>query len=158
MLIASGMKTIPFLTNTRIFVPFLVITDMWKNIGFGSIIYLAAIAGIDVTLYESAEIDGAGHFAKIWHITLPGIAMAISVNLILSLSGVLNGGFDQIFNLDPTGTVFDIIDTYLYRIAFAEGSNYAVATALGLFKSVIGLALILLTDKAAKKVSGVGIW
>lgn len=153
-----GFDSIPFLTKREYFVPFLVVTDVWKGMGFGSIVYLAAISGIDAELYESAELDGAGRLQKMWYITLPNIAMAISVNLILSMSGILSGGFDQIFNLDATGTVFDIIDTYLYRIAFSSGSNYGLATALGLFKSLVSLLLILVTNKAANKISGVGIW
>ena len=153
-----GLESIPFLTKREYFVPFLVVTDVWKGMGFGSIVYLAAISGIDAELYESAELDGAGRLQKMWYITLPNIAMAISVNLILSMSGILSGGFDQIYNLDATGTVFDIIDTYLYRIAFSSGSNYGLATALGLFKSLVSLLLILVTNKAANKISGVGIW
>lgn len=153
-----GLESIPFLTKREYFIPFLVVTDVWKGMGFGSIVYLAAISGIDAELYESAELDGAGRLQKMWYITLPNIAMAISVNLILSMSGILSGGFDQIYNLDATGTVFDIIDTYLYRIAFSSGSNYGLATALGLFKSLVSLLLILVTNKAANKISGVGIW
>lgn len=153
-----GFESIPFLTKREYFVPFLVVTDVWKGMGFGSIVYLAAISGIDAELYESAELDGADRLQKMWYITLPNISMAISVNLILSMSGLLSGGFDQIYNLDATGTVFDIIDTYLYRIAFSGGSNYGLATALGLFKSLVSLVLILVTNKAANKISGVGIW
>lgn len=153
-----SLESIPFLTKREYFVPFLVVTDVWKGMGFGSIVYLAAISGIDAELYESAELDGAGRLQKMWYITLPNIAMAISVNLILSMSGILSGGFDQIYTLDATGTVFDIIDTYLYRIAFSSGSNYGLATALGLFKSLVSLLLILVTNKAANKISGVGIW
>lgn len=153
-----GFETVPFLTKREYFIPFLVVTDVWKGMGFGSIVYLAAISGIDAELYESAELDGAGRLQKMWYITLPNISMAISVNLILSMSGILSGGFDQIYNLDSTGTVFDIIDTYLYRIAFSSGSNYGLATALGLFKSLVSLLLILVTNKAANKISGVGIW
>lgn len=153
-----SLESIPFLTKREYFIPFLVVTDVWKGMGFGSIVYLAAISGIDAELYESAELDGAGRLQKMWYITLPNIAMAISVNLILSMSGILSGGFDQIYNLDATGTVFDIIDTYLYRIAFSSGSNYGLATALGLFKSLVSLLLILVTNKAANKISGVGIW
>ena len=153
-----GLKAIPFLTKREYFVPFLVISDIWKSMGFGSIVYLAAISGIDVALYESAELDGAGRLQKMWYITLPNIAIAISVNLILSLSGILSGGFDQIYNFDSTGTVYDIIDTYLYRIAFSSGSNYGLATALGLFKSLVSLLLIILTNKATNEISGVGIW
>ena len=108
--------------------------------------------------FESAELDGAGKLAKVIYITLPSLATTISINLILQLSNVLNGGFDQIYNLDSTGIYFDIIDTYLYRKAFSEGANYSLATVLGLFKSVIGFVLIIITNAVANKLGDAGIW
>ncbi|HEY8391090.1 MAG TPA: ABC transporter permease subunit [Clostridia bacterium] len=153
-----GLSPVPFLTSRSHFLPFLVISDIWKNMGFSSIIYLAAISGIDNSLYEAADIDGAGRFSKMRYITLPSIAVAISINLILQTSNILNGGFDQIYNLDTTGTFYDIIDTYLYRIAFVEGANYSLATALGLFKSVVGFVIIIITNKIANKLGDAGIW
>lgn len=154
-----GLGPYPFLSKSSLFLPMLIVTDIWKNMGFGSIIYLAAIMGIDSSLYEASLVDGANRFQRMVHITLPGIVMAISINLILSLSGILNGGFDQIFNLYsvPVYDVADIIDTYVYRIGITDG-EFGIATALGLIKSVIGFALILIVNKVTNKLGGVGVW
>ena len=154
-----GLVPFPFLSKSSLFLPMLIVTDIWKNMGFGSIIYLAAIMGIDSSLYEASLVDGANRFQRMVHITLPGIVMAISINLILSLSGILNGGFDQIFNLYsvPVYDVADIIDTYVYRIGITDG-EFGIATALGLIKSVIGFALILIVNKVTNKLGGVGVW
>ncbi len=154
-----GLGPYPFLSKSSLFLPMLIVTDIWKNMGFGSIIYLAAIMGIDSSLYEASLVDGANRFQRMVHITLPGIVMAISINLILSLSGILNAGFDQIFNLYsvPVYDVADIIDTYVYRIGITDG-EFGIATALGLIKSVIGFALILIVNKVTNKLGGVGVW
>ena len=154
-----GLGPYPFLSKSSLFLPMRIVTDIWKNMGFGSIIYLAAIMGIDSSLYEASLVDGANRFQRMVHITLPGIVMAISINLILSLSGILNGGFDQIFNLYsvPVYDVADIIDTYVYRIGITDG-EFGIATALGLIKSVIGFALILIVNKVTNKLGGVGVW
>ena len=154
-----GLKGIPFLTEENWFIFTLVFTDIWKGMGYGSIIYMAAIAGIDQEQYEAATIDGANRWQKMKFITLPGLAMAITVNVILSLSGVLNGGFDQIFNLysPVVYETADIIDTYVYRMGIVSG-DYGAATALGLVKSIIGLILIVSTNKLIKKLGGEPIW
>ena len=154
-----GIGPIPFLSDPQWFLAITIITDIWKNMGFSSIIYLAAISGIDGEQYEAAMIDGANRWQRVRYITLPGLVPAISIQLILSLSGVLNAGFDQIFNMysPVVYSTADIIDTYVYRIGLGDG-NYEIATALGLFKSVIGFVLILITNKAIKKTGGEGIW
>lgn len=154
-----GLGPFPFMSKSSLFLPMLIVTDIWKNMGFGSIIYLAAIMGIDSSLYEAALVDGANRFQRMTHITLPGIVMAISINLILSLSGILNAGFDQIFNLYsvPVYDVADIIDTYVYRIGITDG-EFGIATALGLVKSLIGFLLILIVNKVTNKLGGVGVW
>ncbi|MDD6200111.1 MAG: ABC transporter permease subunit [Firmicutes bacterium] len=154
-----GLKGIPFLTDENWFLFTLVFTDIWKGVGYGSIIYMAAISGIDQQQYEAATIDGASRWQKMRYITLPGMAMAITVNVILSLSGILNGGFDQIFNL-YSPVVYgkaDIIDTYVYRMGIVAG-DYGAATALGLVKSVIAFILIVSTNKIIKKLGGEPIW
>ncbi|MBP1989453.1 ABC transporter permease [Paenibacillus eucommiae] len=154
-----GFEPISFLTSNVYFVPMLVASDILKEAGWGTIIYLAALAGIDPEQYEAAMIDGANRWHRLIYITLPGISTAISIMLILSLSGILNAGFDQIFNL-YSPLVYpsaDIIDTYVYRIGLLEG-KYSLATALGLFKSLIGFILIVITNKAAKMLGGSGIW
>jgi len=154
-----GYESIPFLTSNAYFVPMLIISDILKEAGWGTIIYLAALAGIDPEQYEASMIDGANRYHRLRYITLPGISVAISIMLILSLSGILNAGFDQIFNLyNPlVYASADIIDTYVYRIGLLEG-KYSLATALGLFKSVIALILIIIANKVAKMLGGTGIW
>jgi len=138
-----GIPKIFFLGNPDWFPYVLATTDVMKEFGFGTIVYLAAIAGINPALYEAAVIDGAGRWKQTWHITLPGIVPIIVLLLTLSLGNVLNAGFDQVFNLyNPSVySTGDILDTYVYRIGLGSG-QYGVATAVGVFKSVISLALI----------------
>lgn len=138
-----GAKPIFFLANENLFPFVLVATDTWKNFGYGTIIYLAAITGIAPSLYESSRIDGANRFRQAIHITLPGILPIVALIATLSLGDVLNAGFDQVFNLySPvvykTG---DILDTLVYRIGLLN-NQYGVAAAIGLFKSVVSMAFI----------------
>ncbi|MFA5629839.1 MAG: ABC transporter permease subunit [Dehalococcoidales bacterium] len=157
-----GLGPVSFLTSSGPFLTFIILSDIWKGMGFGSVLYLAALSGIDPCMYEAARIDGANRLQRIRFITLPGIAPVISIQLILSLSGILNGGFDQIYNLysEPVYDVADIIDTYLYRIGFEGGisHNIELSTALGLFKSVVAFVLIYFTNRAANKIGGTGVW
>lgn len=153
LLLALGMeKPILFLSSNRFFQPVLVVTDCWKGFGYGTIVYLAALTGIDPQLYEAAAIDGAGRGQNLWHVTLPGIRPTIILMATLSLSNVLNAGFDQVFNLyNPlvyeTG---DIIDTYVYRLGLID-RQFSVSTAVGLAKSVISFVLIALSYGLASK-------
>jgi putative aldouronate transport system permease protein len=147
-----GMQPIFFLGDDKIFPFTMVATDIWKSFGFGTIIYLAALTDIDPTLYEAAVVDGASRWQQTRHITLPGIAGTIIMLTTLSLGNILNAGFDQIFNLySPlvyrTG---DIIDTLVYRTGIMN-YQYGVATAVGLFKSVVSLLLIGIAYKLAAK-------
>ena len=129
-----------------------MITDIWKNTGWGAIVYLAAIAGIDPGLYEAAEIDGATRMQRIWHITLACIRPTIVMLLILKLGSVLDAGFDQIYTLYNTQVyeVADIIDTWVYRTGL-EQLNYSTATAVGLFKSIIGTILVITVNSIARR-------
>ena len=138
-----GITPPDFLGDPKVFPVTVIVTNIWKNFGYGSIIYLAAISGVDTSLYESAEIDGAGRFKKMWHITLPGIRACIVLLMVLSLGGILDGGFDQIFNLYSIQvySTGDIIDTLIYRIGL-QNTNYSVGTAVGLMKSLISFILI----------------
>jgi putative aldouronate transport system permease protein len=152
MLRAAGKQTIPVLTNPRLFQPLLVFTEVWKNTGWGAIVYLAAIAGIDPGLYEAAEIDGASRMQRVWHVTLACIRPTILMLLILKLGSVLDAGFDQIYNLynPQVYRVADIIDTWVYRTGL-EQLNYSTATAVGLFKSVIGTILVATVNSIARR-------
>lgn len=149
---ALGIKPIYFLGDKRWFPVTIVFTDVWKNFGFGTVVYLAAITSIDPSLYEAAAIDGATRLQQTRYITLPGIKMIVVLMMVLSLGNVLNAGFDQIFNLySPlvyeTG---DIIDTLVYRLGLVD-AKYGPATAVGLFKSVVSFVFISLSYFAAYK-------
>jgi len=138
-----GLEPIFFLGDNKWFPFTLIVSDVWKNFGYGTIVYLAAITGIDPGLYEAATIDGANRWHKAWHITIPGMRMVIVLLAVLSLGQLLNAGFDQVFNLYspqvyPSG---DILDTFVYRIGLLD-AQYGVATAVGLFKSIISMVLI----------------
>lgn len=154
----SGEK-IQVLTDTRYFVPMLIVTDIYKGAGWGTIIYFAALSGIDPQLYEAAEIDGARKWKQLLHITLPSITPTIVVMLILSCNNIVNAGFDQIFMLYSAlvYSVADIIDTYVYRIGI-KNADYSFSTAAGLFKSVIAFVMILIVNTVAKKTGNEGIW
>lgn len=140
-----NLKAIPFLTNNTWFVPTLIASDVWKNFGFNTIVYLAAITSIDPTLYEASIMDGANRRMQTLHVTIPGMLPILVLTLVLTLQNVLNAGFDQIFNLYnvqvyATG---DIIDTWMYRVSFkAATPMYDKATAVGLFKSAVSLLFI----------------
>jgi putative aldouronate transport system permease protein len=138
-----GGEKIFFLGDNNWFPQILIITDVWKNFGFGTIVYLATITSIDPQLYEAAAIDGAGRWQKIWHITLPGMKMIIVLMTILNLGNILNAGFDQVFNMYSALVMEsgDILDTFVYRLGIGE-AQYSVATAAGLFKSGVSLLLI----------------
>lgn len=152
-------EQVQVLTDTRYFVPMLVITDIYKGAGWGTIIYFAALSGIDPQLYEAAEIDGARKWKQLLHITLPSITPTIVVMLILSCNNIVNAGFDQIFMLYSAlvYSVADIIDTYVYRIGI-KNADYSFSTAAGLFKSVIAFVMILIVNTVAKKTGNEGIW
>lgn len=156
---AIGLERHVFLGDKKLIVPILYITDVWKESGWNSIIYLAAITGIDKGLYEAADLDGASRFGKIWHITLPSIRSTILVMLILKVGTVLNAGFDQIFNMSNSvvHTTVDILDTYIYRISFQQVPDFSYSTAVGVFKSVVGFAMVMTVNKISRKVEGSGI-
>ena len=150
---------VSFFTDPNLFLGLVIFSNIWKNAGWGTIIYFAALAGINPDLYEAADIDGASRWDKILHITLPGLVPAISVNLILTASGFIHAGFDQIYNM-YNATVYetaDIIETYLFRIGITDG-QYDLATALGLFNSTISLILVIISNKIIKLIGGDSIW
>ncbi|RED52607.1 ABC transporter permease [Cohnella lupini] len=138
-----GLPRVFFLGNENWFPYILVSTDVWKEFGFGTIVFLAALTGINPALYESAVIDGAGRWKQTLYVTLPGILPIVVLMGTLSLGNVLNAGFDQVFNLyNPTVySTGDILDTYVYRMGF-ENLQFGVATAVGLFKSAVSFVLI----------------
>jgi len=156
---AVGFQPIFFLGNPGWFPITMVITEIWKGFGFGSIIYLAALTSVDPSLYEAASIDGANRWRQTLHITLPGIYSTIILMTVLSLGSILNGGFDQIYNLYSPSvySTGDILDTFVYRLGIVE-TKYALSTAAGLFKSVISLGFILMSYTLADRVAGYRIF
>jgi putative aldouronate transport system permease protein len=158
-IVALGGKPRAFLQEPRSFRGIIVLSDVWKESGWGTIIYLAAILGIDPELYEAAVIDGANRFQRILRITMPGIVATIIVILILRMGSILRNGFEQIFLLySPlVYEVADVFETYTYRVGIREG-RFSFATAVGLFQSLIGLVLILSTNALARKYGESSLW
>ncbi len=152
MIVSLGGKSIAFLFSTKWFYPIIVIQDLWKNVGWGSIIYLAAIAGIDPSLYEAAVIDGARKSQQIWHVTIPALMPTIIVLFILGLGSILDTDFEHIFLMQNAmvNQIAEVIDTYVYKQGIQSG-QYSYTTAVGMFKSVISLALVLISNHAAEK-------
>lgn len=160
ILIHLGIPTIDPMVTSSMFRPLLFITDNLKEMGWGTIIYLAAIAGVSPELYEAAYMDGAGRWRQMWHVTLPGIRGTIAILVILSVGGLLNAGFDQIYNLysGPVQPVSDILGTYIYRMSFQSGAGFDVPTAAGLFSSVVGVVLLILANFVSKKLGQEGLF
>jgi putative aldouronate transport system permease protein len=156
---SAGEHPIDFLSNSDFFRSLLILTDLWKSVGFGAIIYLAALAAINPELYEAALVDGAGRFRQIWHISIPGIANVFVLLLILRLGHILDAGFEQvyIFLNSRVNSVGEIIDTWVFRRGI-EQLDISVAAATGFFKSVIGFTLVIASNKIAKKLGGSGLW
>ncbi len=148
-----------FLGDKNVFRETMIISDIWKNFGYNAIIYLAALTGVDPTLYEAASIDGAGHFKQTVHVTLPSIAPFIALMTILAVGGVLNAGFDQIFNLYSPAVyeTGDIIDTLVYRLGLIN-QQYSLSAAIGLLKSVVSCILVMAGYKIADKYAGYKVW
>lgn len=159
LLRSAGKSTLPILTSDGSFRVLLILSDVWKEAGWGAIIYLAAIAGIDPGLYEAAQVDGANRIQRIFWVTLPSIRSTIIVMLILKMGTVLSAGFDQIFILynSQVYASADIIDTWVYRIGL-EQLNYSLATAVGLFQSIISAVLVFSVNKLAKKWEESSLW
>lgn len=156
---ALGGEPIFFMGSTKWFRPVVVLSSIWRNCGWDSIIYLAATSGIDPTMYEAANLDGATRFQKIWYVTLPGLIPTITIMLIFALGGVMNDDFDQLYNMlnAKVLSVGDVIGTYTYRVGLQQ-MNYSYATAVGLFKNVIALLLVSLSNLFSKKISGSSLW
>jgi putative aldouronate transport system permease protein len=154
-----GGDPIFFLGSTEWFRPMIVASGLWKEVGWNTILYLAAITTIDPQLYEAAKVEGAGKLGQMRHITLPGMLPTISIVLILSMPSLIAVGMDQIYPLmNPANQpVADVLDTYILRSGLQQG-YFSPATAIGLLSSVISLALVLGTNRMARKINGEGLW
>ncbi|MCU6790980.1 MULTISPECIES: sugar ABC transporter permease [Paenibacillus] len=154
-----GLQPVFFLSDERLFRWILVYSDVWKEAGWGAIIYLAALIGINEELFQAATVDGAGRLRQIWHVSLPGIRSTIIVLLLLRLGHVLDAGFEQVLVMyNPVVyDVADIIDTYVFRVGLGT-MQFGLTTAAGLFKSVIGCVLLLLANYLARKMGEEGVF
>jgi putative aldouronate transport system permease protein len=159
LVVALGGQSAAPLTDPALFRTILVITSIWQHAGWSSIIYLAALTTISPELYEAATVDGAGRLQRLWHITLPGIAFAIVINLILAFGGLLHSDFEQILLLYSPAVygVADVIDTFVYRSGLI-GRQYSYAAAVGLCKSLAALGLLLIANRAAHRAGQPGLW
>ncbi len=154
-----GGQKVPYLEDNHLWQIVYIFVGVWQSMGWGTIIYLAAITGISSELYEAATVDGAGRFAKIWHITLPGIRGTVVTLLIMNLGRVLGSSFERVNSLSNPYVVMkgaNVIATYIYRVGLSQG-KYHYATAMGLFQNVIGILLILIADRFAKSMGESGL-
>ena len=156
---AFGGEPIYFLADSKYFRGVLVISHVWKSIGWGSIVYLAALTSSDQQVHEAAMIDGANRFQRIIKITIPEITPVITIMLILAVGGLINDDFDQVFNLYNTAVydVGDVLSTYTYRAGLVD-MEYSFATAVGLFKNIISVTLVVGTNMICKKINDYAIW
>ena len=154
-----GLPSIFFMGEARFFYPFLLLSDIWKNVGWGTIIYLSALTSINQELYESAALDGAGRLRMCWHVSLPSIKMTIGILLILSMANILNVGFEQIFLMQQPANmqISEVFDTFILRMGLSQG-RFEFATAAGLFRSVVTLFMLLTVNASAKKLFEVSIF
>ncbi|WP_168120874.1 ABC transporter permease subunit [Paenibacillus sp. HB172176] len=154
-----GGDPINFLSSKLFFIPILLISDAWKEVGWASILYLASISSISPEIYEAAETDGANRFRKMFHITLPALVPVITILFLLRLGHILSGGFDQILNMySPlVYEVGDIIDTYVFRTGLVE-FRMDYSAAVGLFKNVVGITLLVTVNRIVRKYNDYGVW
>lgn len=155
-----GLPTINFLGSEQNFYPMIILTDIWKSTGWGAIVFMAAISGIDQEQYEAAQIDGATRLQQMFRVTLPNILPTVTIMFILSVGGLMSSGFDQIFNLANAATqnVSQVLDVYIYRITFQSSTDFSFSTAVSLFRSIVNMILLLLADRAAKWLGGDGLF
>lgn len=160
IIVSFGGEPIKFIGNPSAFVPMLYITDIWKYAGYGAIIYLAAISGIDLDQYEAADIDGATRFQKLWMITIPNLMPTIIVMFILTTGSIMTMGFEQIFNMNNAAVkdVSEVLDMYIYRITFQSSSDFSFSTAVSLFRSIINMLFLIVADRGAKLMGGNGLF
>ncbi|GAB6927372.1 polygalacturonan/rhamnogalacturonan ABC transporter permease [Paenibacillus sp. JCM 10914] len=159
LLVNFGFEPYNFLTNPSIFWQLLTVQSIWKETGWGTIIFLAAMAGIDPQLHEAAKIDGASRLRQIWHVTLPGIRHVVITLLILRLGSIMDVGFEQVFLMMNSAVtdVADVFETYVFRNGIQQG-QFSYSTAVGLFKSVIGLFMVIGANKLAKRFGEEGLY
>ena len=154
-----GLEKIYFMGDSSWFRPIYVISGIWQNVGFGAIIYLAALSRANPELYEAATVDGAGRLRRIWHVSIPSLASVAIILLILSTGSILSVGFEKVFLMqnDLNMRVSEVIQTYVYRVGL-RGREWSFGAAVGLFQSVVGLILLVIVNKVSSKVSETSLW
>lgn len=159
VLAAFGVEPYEYITDPYYFPTIYTLTTIWKDFGFGSILYFSTLSSIDPSLYEAARIDGANHMQQIWHITLPGLIPVIAIKLIMSVGAILSSNTDMILLLYNTSTqkTADVIGTYVYRLGI-QGGKFSYTTAVNLFMSLIGFGLTTMANKVSNKLTGSGLW
>lgn len=161
LLLRSGIidHPIPFMTEGKYFWALLVGTNIWKGIGFGSIIYISNLSGVDHELYQAGSVDGLGRFGMVWHISLPSIAPTIILLFILGIGGILNAGFEQqlLLGTPTTRAYYEVIDTFVYQYGYMQG-DYTLGIAVGLMKTVVGLVLVFVANTLSRKVTDMSIF
>ena len=156
----AGIEPIYFMIEPGWFRPLYVISGIWQTAGFGAIVYLAALASINPELYEAAIIDGTGRTQRIWHVSIPGILPVVAILFIFNMGNMLSSGFEKVL-LMQHGTnleVSDVIGTFIYRVGLTTVGNYDLATAVGLFNTVINFALLVTANAVVRRVAGTGLW
>ncbi len=159
LLSTLGVDKVQFLGNINYFYQVIIASDIWKGIGWGAIIYLAAISGVDPQLYEAAKIDGANRFRQIWHVTLPSIRGVMVLLFILACGGIMSAGYEQLLllNTPATAKIGTVLDVYVIQAGLEQG-RFSYATAVGLFQGIIGLILIITANQVSKKVNDTSLW
>lgn len=159
LIVSLGGERLPFLMEGKYFYFLIVLQNLWKEVGWNTIIYLAAIAGVNPALYEAAKMDGAGRRAQLWHVTLPSIMPTITILLVLNLGTMLSTGFEQLWLMqNPMVVRFsEVFDTYVYKVG-VRGAEFSFSAAVYLFKSAISLALVVAANRAVKRMGQEGLW
>lgn len=154
-----GLSATNYFASTKAFKPMYIISGMWQNMGWDAVLYVAALAGIDPTLYEAASIDGAGRLQRIRHISLPGISSTITITLLLRCGHIMNIGYEKVLLMQNSlnQASSDVISTYVYRVGILEG-NFDYSTAISLFNSVCNIVLLVIANHIAKRVSETSLW
>lgn len=159
LIAALGFDKITFLGNINYFYQVIILSDIWKAVGWGAIIYLAAISGVDPQLYEAAKMDGASRLRQMWHVTLPSIKGVMVIMFILACGNIMTVGYEQLLllNTPSTASIGTVLDVYTIKAGLEEG-RFSYATAVGLFQGTIGLILIVTANQISRKVNDTSLW
>lgn len=155
-----GGDTVSFIGSKALFLPLLFLSDIWKEAGWGCIIYLAAISGIDQEQYEAADIDGASRLQRMFRITVPNIMPTVAIMFVITVGGIMNAGFDQMFNMTNAAVreTGEILDMYIYRVTFQSAPDFGFSMAISLLRSVVNMVLLFIADRGSKCMGGYGLF